>query len=240
MANKIALVTGANKGIGKEVARQLGKAGMTVYVGSRDTARGQAAADELRAAGVDAHAVQLDVTDDTSVTRALDTVAKAHGRLDVLVNNAGIADMSAPGLQESLSSVRTTFDTNFFGAVRVLQAALPLLRKSDAARVVNVSSTLGSLGKGSDTSWDFYNVKFLGYNASKAAMNMLTVVAAAELRDANVKVNSICPGYVATDINNNQGYRTVEQGAAIVVKMATLDADGPNGGYFDDAGEIIW
>jgi NAD(P)-dependent dehydrogenase (short-subunit alcohol dehydrogenase family) len=240
MAKKIALVTGANKGIGKEVARQLGKAGMTVYVGARDLKRGQAAADELKADGVDVAVVQLDVTNDDSVKGAVATIEKQHGKLDVLVNNAGIADMAAAGLSEPLESVRTTFDTNFFGAARVLQAAVPLLKKSDAPRIVNVSSTLGSLNKNSDTNWDFYNVKFLGYNASKAALNMLTVIAAAELRDANAKVNSICPGYVATDINNNQGHRTVEQGAAIVVKMATLSADGPTGGYWDDAGKIEW
>lgn len=236
----VALVTGANKGIGKEVARQLGKKGMKVYLGSRDSERGRAAADELRNESVDAEFVQLDVTNDDSVSAAVQSIESKEGKLDVLINNAGIAHMKDMGLAESLESVQHVFDTNFFGAARVLKAAGPLLRKSKAPRVVNVSSTLGSLGKNSDPSWDFASVKFLGYNASKAALNMLTLVAANEFKDCNGKVNSICPGYVATDINNNQGYRTVEQGAAIVVKMATLDESGPSGGYYDDNGTIPW
>jgi NAD(P)-dependent dehydrogenase (short-subunit alcohol dehydrogenase family) len=236
----IALVTGANKGIGKEVARQLGKLGMKVFVGSRDAKRGETTVAELQKANIDAELVQLDVTDENSIQQALAAIEKKAGRLDVLVNNAGIAEMSQTGLSESMDSIRKVFETNFFGPVRVLQLALPLLRKSTAPRVVNVSSTLGSLTKNSDPSWDFASVKFIGYNSSKAALNMLTVIGATELKEANGKVNSICPGYVATDINDNQGQRTVEQGAAIVIKMATLDAKGPTGAYFDDAGQIPW
>lgn len=240
MSAKIALVTGANKGIGKEVARQLGRAGMKVYMGSRDLERGRAAVEELRADKVDAELIQLDVTSEESVTKAIETISTKHGKLDVLINNAGIADMSKMGLEESIDSVRNVFETNFFGPVRLLQEAAPLLKKSEAPRVVNVSSTLGSLGKNSDPKWDFNTVKFVGYNASKAALNMLTLIAAHDLKESNAKVNSICPGYVATDINDNQGYRTVEQGARIVVKMATLDESGPNGGYYDDNGPIPW
>jgi NAD(P)-dependent dehydrogenase (short-subunit alcohol dehydrogenase family) len=239
MKKKVALVTGANKGIGKEASRQLGKLGFKVFIGSRDLSRGQAAAKELQADGIDAEAVQLDVTSQSSVDAALATVQKSAGQLDILVNNAGIVTERTTALDTTeVAKVEETMQTNFFGPLRVTKAAQALLERSEAPRIVNVSSTLGSLATGSDPNSPYADFRMLGYNCSKAALNMLTVVTAGAIK--NVKVNSVCPGYVATDINNNQGSRSVEEGAAIIVKMATIADDGPTAGFFDDNGAIPW
>jgi NAD(P)-dependent dehydrogenase (short-subunit alcohol dehydrogenase family) len=239
MTKKVALVTGANKGIGKEASRQLGKLGFKVFIGSRDLSRGQAAAKELQADGIDAEAVQLDVTSQSSVNAALATVQKSAGQLDILVNNAGIVTERTTALDTTeVAKVEETMQTNFFGPLRVIKAAQALLERSEAPRIVNVSSTLGSLATGSDPNSPYADFRMLGYNCSKAALNMLTVVTAGAIK--NVKVNSVCPGYVATDINNNQGSRSVEEGAAIIVKMATIADDGPTAGFFDDNGAIPW
>jgi NAD(P)-dependent dehydrogenase (short-subunit alcohol dehydrogenase family) len=234
---KVALITGANKGIGFEVARQLATKGFTVLLGSRDPQRGAEAAARIPGA----EAIALDLNNPETIAAAARQIEQTYGHLDVLVNNAGIAIFSEgrPGVA-SLDAVRETFETNFFGALAVTQAVLPLLRKSEAARIVNVSSTLGSLTFQSDPANPFADFRAIGYPGSKAALNMFTVVLAAELRDTPIKVNSACPGYVATDINNHSGPRTVEQGAAIIVHLATLPPDGPTGGFFDDNGTIPW
>jgi NAD(P)-dependent dehydrogenase (short-subunit alcohol dehydrogenase family) len=240
MDRRVAVVTGANKGIGLEIARQLARAGLAVFIGARDEQRGREAAEKLRAEGLDARALPLDVTDDASVAAAAALVEKDAGRLDVLVNNAGIAIDDGPPSRVSIDALRRTYETNVFGVVRTIQAMLPLLRRSDAGRIVNLSSGLGSLAQNSDASWDYASVKFLAYNSSKTALNMVTVQFAYELRNTPIKINAADPGYVATDMNRHQGVRTVEQGAATPVRLALLPADGPTGGYFNDDGPLPW
>ena len=237
---RVALVTGANKGIGLEIARQLGREGIIVFLGARDEARGLATAEKLRAEGLDARPLRLDVTDDESVAAAASFLEQSAGRLDILVNNAGIAIDDGPPSRVSGDALRRTYETNVFGVVRVTQAFLPLLRRSDAGRIVNLSSGLGSLTLNSDPTSPFASVKFLAYNSSKSAVNAITVQFAYELRDTPIKVNAADPGYVATDMNRNQGVRSVEQGAATPVRLATLPADGPTGGYFNDEGPVPW
>ncbi len=237
---KIALITGANKGIGKEIARQLGAQGMTVLLGARDEGRGAEAAAELRQQGIDARAVRLDVTEEASLAEAARQVEQQFGKLDVLVNNAGIALDGGPASAFDLDILRRTYETNVFGVVAVTKAFVPLLRKSDAGRIVNLSSGLGSLTQNSDPDWGFAGVKPLAYNSSKSALNMFTVILAAELKDTPIKVNAADPGYTATDLNQHQGPRTVEQGATAAVRLATLPADGPTGGYFDEDGAVPW
>ena len=235
----VALVTGGNKGIGFEVARQLGRDhGMAVVLGCRDGGRGRAAAERLAAEGIDARAVVLDVTDPASVAAAAGTL----GRLDVLVNNAGIvaAGDRRPATDVELADLRATFETNVFGPATVTRLMLPLLRRSPAGRVVNVSSGLGSLAQNSDPTWQYAAVKALAYNSSKAALNMQTVILAAALAGTAVKVNAADPGYTATDLNGNQGTQSVEQGSRAIVRLATLGPDGPTGGYFDAAGVVPW
>ncbi len=240
---KIAVVTGANKGIGFEIARQLGQSGMLVYLGARSKERGAEAAATLSGEGLKVKALVLDVTSAESIAAAASLVEREQGRLDVLVNNAGIAggtDWSIKPSQTALADVRAVFDTNFFGVIAVMQAFLPLLRKSAAGRIVNLSSTLGSLTIHSDPNGPFKDYLLLAYNASKTALNAATVQFANELKGTAIKVNSVCPGYVATDLNNHSGPRTTEQGAKIAVKMATIGPDGPTAGYFQDDGAIPW
>lgn len=241
MSNRrVALVTGANKGIGLEIARQLAREGVTVFLGARNEDRGRAAAEKLRAEGLDARLLHLDVTDDQSVAAAASFVEKNAGRLDILVNNAGVAIDDGPPSRVSGDVLRRTYETNVFGLVRVTQAFLPLLRQSDAGRIVNLSSGLGSLTLNRDPTSPFASVKYLAYNSSKTAVNAITIQFAYELRETAIKVNAADPGYVATDMNRHQGVRSVEQGAATPVRLATLPPDGPTGGYFNDAGPIPW
>ncbi|HTF33213.1 MAG TPA: SDR family oxidoreductase [Myxococcota bacterium] len=241
MSNRrVALVTGANKGIGLEIARQLARDGLTVFLGARNEDRGRPAAEKLRAEGLDARLLRLDVTDDQSVAAAASFVEQNPGRLDILVNNAGVAIDDGPPSRVSGDVLRRTYDTNVFGLVRVTQAFLPLLRRSDAGRIVNLSSSLGSLTLNRDPSWPFASVKYLAYNSSKTAVNAITIQFAYELRETPIKVNAADPGYVATDMNQHQGVRSVEQGAATPVRLATLPPDGPTGGYFNDAGPLPW
>ena len=240
MDRRVAVVTGANKGIGLEIARQLAREGITVFIGARDEERGQAAAEKLRAEGLDARPLRLDVTDDASVAAAASLVERGAGRLDILVNNAGIAIDDGPPSRVSSDILRRTYETNVFGVVRTTQAMLPLLRRSPAGRIVNLSSGLGSLARNSDPGWEFAAVKYLAYNSSKTAVNAITVQFAHELRDTPIKVNAADPGYVATDMNRNQGVRSVEQGAATPVRLALLPPDGPTGGYFNDEGPLPW
>jgi len=241
-ANKrIALVTGANKGIGYETARQLASQSMTVLIGARDEQRGKEAAAKLQGDGLDARFLQLDVSDETTHETARRFIEDNFGWLDILVNNAGIAlDLTQKPSEVEMQTLRKTFDTNFFGPIAVTQALLPLIRKSSAGRIVNVSSGLGSLTKHSDPAWEFYPVKLLAYNASKTALNAFTVMLAHELKDTAIKVNSADPGFTATDLNGHRGYKTVEQGASVITQLATLPADGVTGSYFDDQGVLPW
>jgi NAD(P)-dependent dehydrogenase (short-subunit alcohol dehydrogenase family) len=240
-SQRIALVTGANKGIGFEVARQLATRGDTVLLGARNEERGREAEAKLKAEGFNAHFVHLDVKDAGTHQTAAKFVAEKFGKLDVLVNNAGIAldaDFKSSNVSQDL--LRKTFDTNFFGVIAVTQTFLSLLKKSDAGRIVNVSSGLGSLTKHGDPAWEFYEVKLLAYNSSKTALNAFTVMLAHELKDTNIKVNSADPGFTATDLNGHRGYKTVEQGASVIVDLAALPHDGVTGSYFDDKGVLPW
>lgn len=243
MNNKIALVTGANKGIGYEVARQLGKRGITILVGARNETLGSEAAEQLKAEGVDAKFVPLDVIEQTMIERAAGDIEREFGKLDILINNAGIADMSeatTPPSQLEIDTLRRIFETNFFGAFMVTKAMLPLVRKSEAGRIVNVSSGLGSLAQQSDAAWEFAQLNLLAYCSSKTALNQMTVQFAKELRDTAIKVNSADPGYTATDLNNHNGTRSVEQGATVIVRLATLPDDAASGGFFDENGAVAW
>ncbi len=240
-AARIGLVTGANKGIGFEIARQIGKAGALVLLGARNAALGEAAGVMLRAEGIDARFVLLDVCKPETIAAAASWIEATYGRLDVLINNAGISDKAdGPPSRTRIDAVRRIFETNFFGALAVAQAMLPLLRKSPSARIVNVSSGLGSLAHNGDPGWEFAKVKLFGYNASKAALNMLTVQLAAELKDTGAKVNSADPGFTATDLNNHRGHQTVPEGAAAAVRLALLPDDGPTGGFFSAFGPEPW
>jgi len=235
---KTALITGANKGIGREIARQLGHKGYTVWLGCREAARGEKAATELRKEGVDAHFLALDVTNDASVKAAAATYAKANDSLDALVNNAGVATGGyTPPTEASIDDMRSLYDVNVFGPVRVTQAFVPLLRKSGQGRIVMMSSSLGSISEQLDLTSGTYGVNLLGYNSSKSALNMITVSFAKALAAHGIKVNAANPGYVATDLNDHQGYRTVEQGAKVAVHLATLGPMGPTAGFFNDGSE---
>lgn len=232
------LITGANKGLGFETARRLVAAGHTVYLGSRDAGRGQRAADRLGA-----RAVQLDVTDDASVAAAAKAV-EADGGLDVLVNNAGIAvewgpdDTIVGAADLTADLMRQTFETNVFGPVRVLHAFLPLLRRSAAPVVVNVSSGLASLARASTPGAPGYAYPGVAYPASKAALNMITVQYAKAF--PAMRINAVEPGFTSTDLNGKTGRQTVEQGADIIVRMAQVGPDGPTGGLFDANGVLPW
>lgn len=238
---RTALVTGANKGIGLETARRLGALGYRVWLGARDAARGEAAAAGLRAAGHDVRALSLDITDDASVAAAAARLAAEAAALDALVSNAGIVlAPDAPPSALPLDAMRATYEVNVFGGVRVIQAFLPLLRAAPAARIVTLSSGLGSLTDAADPRGPFYEVNLLGYNSSKSALNMVTLAFAKELRDTAIKVNAADPGFTATDLNGFRGARTVGQAADIVVRLATLGPDGPTGGFFNDDGPLPW
>lgn len=236
----IALISGANKGIGYEIARGLGVKKIKVLVGARDEARGQAAVEKLKAEGADAIAVTLDVTDHGTIQRAAQWIEKEFGRLDILVNNAGTAEWGAKPSDVDLAKVREVYETNVFGPMAMTQAMLPLLRKSKHGRIVNVSSSLGSMTLISQPDSPMAQFQVLGYNTSKSALNSLTVQFANELRDTPIKVNAICPGYCATDLNGNSGPRSAAQGAVAAIEYATIGPDGPSGGYFNEAGRIPW
>ena len=223
------LITGANRGLGFEVARRLAVAGHRVWIGARDHARGQQAAD-----AVGARFVQLDVTDDATVAAAVETV----GALDVLVNNAGISGGRISPGEATAEHMRTVDETNVFGPVRVLHAFIPLLEKSSAPVVVNVSSGVGSLGLASDPEGRWSEANFPVYASSKAALNMLTIRYAAAY--PRIRINSVDPGFTATDFNDHRGTQTVEQGAEAIVRYAVITGDGPTGGFFDRDGTEPW
>jgi NAD(P)-dependent dehydrogenase (short-subunit alcohol dehydrogenase family) len=235
---KTALITGANKGIGREIARQLGQKGYSVWLGCRDAERGEQAAAALRKEGLDAHVLPLDVTDDASVKAAAAAYGKTSDTLDALVNNAGVATGGyvAPS-EASLADMHALYEVNVFGPIRVTQAFLPFLRKAGQGRIVMMSSSLGSIAELLDMTSGTYGVNLLGYNSSKSALNMITVCFAKELAASGIKVNAANPGYVATDLNAHQGYRTVEQGATVAVQLATLGPMGPTAGFFNDGTE---
>jgi NAD(P)-dependent dehydrogenase (short-subunit alcohol dehydrogenase family) len=236
----IALISGANKGIGFEIARGLGAKKIKVLVGARDQARGKAAVEKLKAEGADARFVKLDVTDRATIQRAGEWIEKEFGRLDILVNNAGIGEWGAKPSGVDLAKVREVYETNVFGPMAMTQTMLPLLRKSKHGRIVNVSSSLGSLALASQPDSPMSQFVVLGYNTSKSALNSMTVQFANELKDTPIKVNAICPGYCATDINGNSGPRTAAQGAVAAIQYATIGDDGPTGGYFNDEGRVPW
>ncbi|SHN47356.1 SDR family oxidoreductase [Cryptosporangium aurantiacum] len=236
----IALVTGANKGIGFEIAAGLGALGWSVGVGARDDARREAAVEKLRAGGVDAFGVPLDVISDASVTAAARLIEDRTGRLDVLVNNAGITGgMAQEPTTADLDVVRAAVETNVIGVIRVTDTFLPLLRRSASPRIVNMSSTVGSLTRQSAADVETGPLS-MAYAPSKTFLNAVTVQYAKALADTGILINAGCPGYTATDLNGFRGFRTPEQGAAIAIKLATLPADGPTGGFFDDEGVIPW
>ncbi|MGF7228756.1 MAG: SDR family oxidoreductase [Candidatus Saccharibacteria bacterium] len=234
---RIALVTGANKGIGKEIARQLANQDVHVIMGARDHKRGQAAVDELSKEGLSVELILLDVTNDSSVTTAAKTIQDKYGKLDILVNNAGIVVWSQNPLQLDVEAFQTTYDTNVFGIVRVIGAMHSLLKASGAGRIVNMSTSLASLSRIQK------NPELMllpAYNSSKTAVNALTVIYA-KLFDADaIKVNVACPGFVDTDLNNHTGIRNTEEAAATPVRLALLDNSGPTGSFFDDDGAIEW
>jgi NAD(P)-dependent dehydrogenase (short-subunit alcohol dehydrogenase family) len=227
----IALITGANKGIGLAAARGLGALGWTVLAGARDETRGREAEKDLAGRGADARFVRLDVTDPASVTATADWIEAEFGALDALINNAGITRREGAGLpsQTTVEALRAVYETNVFGVVAVTNAMLPLLRRAAAARIVNLGSELGSIAAASDPAGPIYPMASVPYPSSKTALNMITVMYAKELRDTPIKVNAANPGYCATDLNGDSGFRTPEQGAEVVVHLATLPADGPTG-----------
>jgi NAD(P)-dependent dehydrogenase (short-subunit alcohol dehydrogenase family) len=236
----VALVTGANKGIGYEIAAGLGALGWSVGVGARDQTRREAAVEKLRAAGVDAFGVPLDVTDDGSVDAAAALVEERAGRLDVLVNNAGVTGgVPQEPTSVDLSVVRTAVETNVIGVIRVTNAMLPLLRRSASPRIVNMSSGVGSLTRQTTPGAETGPIS-AAYSPSKTFLNAVTVQYAKELSGTNILINAACPGYTATDLNGFRGVRTPEQGAAIAIRLSTLPDGGPTGGFFEDAGVVPW
>ncbi|MEL1265792.1 SDR family oxidoreductase [Pseudoxanthomonas putridarboris] len=233
-SSKIALVTGATRGIGRETVRQLAEAGVHTILAGRSREKAVEATLDLQAQGLPVEAIALDVTDAPSIAAAVKDIEQRHGRLDILVNNAGIL-VDEPGRkvsEQTLDVWRATFETNLFGLVAVTQAFLPLLHKSSAGRIVNVSSILGSLTLHSDPASPIYDFKVPAYNVSKSAVNAWTVQLAYELRDSAIKVNTIHPGYVKTDMNAGEGEIEIADGARTSVKLALIDADGPQGGYY--------
>ncbi len=238
-SQKVALITGANKGIGKAIAQGLAADAFIVYLGARDPERGKAAEAELAAQG-DVRFVPLDVTDAASVQAALQRIESEAGRLDVLVNNAGIS--SAPGsrfsdpIQETAENLRSVYETNVFAVVTVTNAFIPLLLKSEAGRIVNITSKRGSIGE--EGAW--VGRPNMAYSSSKTALNAITVHYARSLASTTIKVNGAAPGHVATDFNAFRGTRTSEQGAAVAIRLAQLEHDGPTGLVFEDDTQLAW
>lgn len=239
---RTALVTGANKGIGFEIAKGLGALGYSVGIGARDAGRRDAAVDRLLGEGIDAFGVPLDVTDDASVAAAAELIAGRVGHLDALVNNAGITGgMPQEPTAVDPAMIRTVVETNVIGVVRVTNALLPLLRKAPSPRIVNMSSGVGSLERqsGPDDELTIGPVA-AAYSPSKTFLNAITLQYVRELADTGILINCACPGFVATDLNGFRGVRTPEQGAATAIRLATLPDGGPTGGFFEDAGVVPW
>ncbi|PKK36737.1 short-chain dehydrogenase [Siphonobacter sp. SORGH_AS_0500] len=244
---KSALVTGANKGIGFEVARQLAQKGTYVYLGSRQVENGLEAVDQLKAEGINnVEAIQLDITNDESVKEARIEIGKKTKSLDILINNAGIyGGYPQSAFDATIEQFKEAYNVNVYGVVRVTQAFIDLLKKSSEPRIVNVSSSQGSITLHSDPSYKYYDYKGVVYLSSKAALNMYTVVLAYELKDTNFKINAVCPGYTKTDFNGHRGLGSVEDAGKRIVKYALMDRDGPTGKFFSEennpeTGEIPW
>jgi NAD(P)-dependent dehydrogenase (short-subunit alcohol dehydrogenase family) len=239
---KIALITGANKGIGFETARQLAQAGVKVIIGARDGAKGEAAAEKIRAEGYDATAIALDVASAANIAAAAERIAEQYGHLDILINNAGVMldDRTIATSAQTLDTWRATFDTNVFGLIAVTQAFLPLLKKAPAGRIVNLSSILGSLSLHSDPKSPIYGYAVPAYNVSKSAVNAWTVQLAVELKDSAIKVNAAHPGHVQTDMGGASAPMALVDGAKTSVQLALLDESGPSGGYFHLGQPLPW
>jgi NAD(P)-dependent dehydrogenase (short-subunit alcohol dehydrogenase family) len=238
---QIALITGANRGIGLETARQLGQKGMHVFLGSRDAGRGKAAAEKLKAQGIAAEAIELDVTNVRTIKAAAEIIANRFGRLDVLVNNAAVAldDKTKPPSGQSLDTWRATFEVNFFGMVQVTQIMLPLLRKSNAGRIVNLASGLASITLHADPKEGLPKEMAI-YSVSKTAVNAWTVQLAAELKNTPIKVNACDPGWVKTDMGGPNALDEVDVGARTSIRLATLDGNGPSGEFIKGQQTVPW
>ncbi len=238
---RIALITGGNRGIGFETARGLAQRGHRVLIGSRDLVRGEEAAAALTAEGLVAEAIRLDMEDALSQADAAAVIDERYGRLDVLVNNAAtIHDRDVRPSEVSIDAIRRTFETNFTMLVLLTQRMLPLLRRSDAGRIVNLSSTRASLKINADPGLPMGEPQTLAYSASKAAVNMFTVMLALELRDTPIKVNSADPGWVKTPMGGEGAPLEIEEGARTSIRLATLGPDGPTGGFFHEERTIPW
>jgi NAD(P)-dependent dehydrogenase (short-subunit alcohol dehydrogenase family) len=247
MPQKIAFITGGNRGLGFQTALELKDAGVKVVIGARDPAEGERAVARLRAAGVDADVLQFDITKAADAQAAYDYFNSRYGRLDILVNNAGIAGGTFPGTGPEHSAadvppelLHRVFETNFFAQVALTDALLPLIRKSAAGRIVNLSSILGSLTLQADPKSPIYDAKSFAYDASKTALNAFTIHLAYELRGTNIKVNSAHPGWVKTDMGGQQAPMELSEGAKTSVALATLPDDGPSGGYFHLGKPLPW
>ncbi|MES2061076.1 MAG: SDR family oxidoreductase [Bacteroidota bacterium] len=240
MKKQTVLITGANKGIGLETARQLANAGYHIFLGCRDKQRGDEAVSLLHSEGLtDVELILIDVVNEQSVQQAHDEVAKRVDHLDVLINNAGIpGDFPQPASNTPDETFKQVFEVNLFSVARVVRVFVPLMQGAPNPRIVNVTSDLGSLTLHSDPTWRHYDVKTAAYGPSKSALNGYTIALAYELK--NFRVNAVNPGYTKTDFNNNQGYKTVEEGSAPIAKYAMIDKDGPTGGYFSDNGVSPW
>lgn len=239
MSQKVFLVTGGNKGIGKEIVSQLARAGHRVYLGARNAEAGQAAVEELSSIG-DVRLVSINLTDPSSHQAAAETIRADSGYLDGLVNNAGIIADYGMASNVTLDALRANFETNTFGTIGVTQAMLPLLRAGEHRVIVNVSTGLGSLTQHGDPSWPFHSTTPLAYNASKAALNMFTVLLAKELSGEGFRVNSVSPGWIATDLGGEQAPGTVAEGADIAIKTALAGPDGATGLFLTTGGMIPW
>jgi NAD(P)-dependent dehydrogenase (short-subunit alcohol dehydrogenase family) len=247
MSQKVAFITGGNRGLGFQTAIELKDAGVKVVIGSRNLAQGEQAVAKLRAAGVDADVLEFDITKASDAQAAYDYFNSRYGRLDILVNNAGIAAGVFPGTgpehsatQVSADLLHKVFETNFFAQVALTNALLPLIRKSEAGRIVNLSSILGSLALHADPKSPIYHAKSFAYDASKTALNAYTVHLAYELRDTKIKVNSAHPGWVKTDMGGEQAPMELSEGAKTSAALATLPDDGPTGGYFHLGKPLPW
>lgn len=240
VSDRIALVTGANKGIGFQIVRQLAMAGVSVILGARDAERRRRAIDALAAEGLMVQGVEIDLLDPGSIAAAAEQIAGAHGRLDILVNNAAVADdADGPPSTVPAAVVRRLMETNFLGAFEVTRAMLPLLRRSPAGRIVNLSSPLGSMAVAADPASPFHGYRLLGYCASKAAVNLLTLQLASELRDTAITVNAVVPGFVRTDLTHGEGQMTPEEGARLPVEYALLQ-EAVTGRFVSPLGDVAW
>ncbi|NGZ77270.1 SDR family NAD(P)-dependent oxidoreductase [Saccharibacillus alkalitolerans] len=240
MQKQTVFITGANKGIGYETARQLGKQGYFVLLGARGEDSGREAVERLREEGVEAEHIRIDVASPSAIAAAAEQIASLTPSLDVLINNAGIGAGGNVPSEQNIEDVRRVYEVNVFGPIQIIQALLPLLKKAPLGRIVNVSSGLGSLTFNSDPNHEHYGANPLDYNSSKTALNAVTVLFAKEFAGTPLKINAVDPGYTATDLNGHSGTRTVSHSAGTVAKLALIGEDGPSGRFFDENGEIPW